>query len=434
MQLYSTNDPSHKVMLEEAVFRGLPPDNGLYLPTEIPTLDPSFFDKIEKLSISEISFEVCKTLFKGYIPDESIRKIVNESITFDAPVVNVHDSIYALELFHGPTLAFKDFGARFMSKLMAYFLEKAQKEIHIIVATSGDTGGAVASGFYKTKGIKVTILYPTGKVSGSQEKQLTTLGENIKAIEINGTFDDCQKLVKTAFLDKEVISKVNLSSANSINIARLIPQTFYYFATYAKLKSTGKPLVFSVPSGNFGNISAGLIANRMGLPVHKFIASVNANDTFVNFLETDAFNPKPSVSTLSNAMDVGNPSNFARIFELYGKNPEQIRSSIEGYTFTDEQTRNTIKDVYNNHGYMLDPHGAVGYLGLMKYLGDKKESLNGVFLHTAHPAKFIDSYSPDLKSEIEIPEALAKLDSLEKVSIKMDNDYDSFKKYLLANS
>lgn len=431
MQLYSTNNPNHIVSLEEAVFKGLPPDNGLYMPTNIPTLPKSFFDTIENLSMQEIAFEVTKTLLKGYISDVDIKKIIDEAITFTAPAVQVHDNIYSLELYHGPTLAFKDFGARFMSKLMAYFLEKQASNINILVATSGDTGGAVASGFYKTNGIKVTILYPSGKVSTLQEKQLTTLGENITALEIDGTFDDCQKLVKTAFLDAELTQKLNLSSANSINIARLIPQSFYYFNTYAQLKKLGKPIVFSIPSGNFGNICAGLMAQKMGLPVHHFVASVNANDTFVQFLKTGEYKPKPSVATLSNAMDVGNPSNFVRIFELFGKTADGVRNAVSGFSYDDDITRKITREIYNKTGYLMDPHGAVGYLGLMDYLKTQKTELTGVFLHTAHPAKFIDTFEPDLKSKVEIPFELSKLADKPKVSIKMANNFGDFKAFLL---
>ncbi|MDX2190493.1 MAG: threonine synthase [Bacteroidota bacterium] len=433
MLLYSTKNKDHKVSLEEAVFKGLPPDNGLYMPVSIPTMDAKFFDNIQNLSIAEIAYEVCATLFKGYISNEDTRRIVNEAVTFDAPLVNVHDNIYSLELYHGPTLAFKDFGARFMAKLMAHFLKNQNKEIHILVATSGDTGGAVANGFYNTKGIKVTILYPSGKVSNLQEKQLTTLGGNIKALEIDGTFDDCQSLVKQAFLDPELNKKQNFSSANSINIARLIPQSFYYFNTYARLKHLGKPLVFSVPSGNFGNICAGLIANKMGLPVSKFIASVNSNDTFIQFLKTGNFNPKPSVPTLSNAMDVGNPSNFARIFELFGQNHEAVSKVIVGNSYSDTITKITIRDVYNKTGYLLDPHGAVGYLGLTDYIKQSNTDAVGVFLHTAHPAKFIDSYDEDLKQKIKIPIELSSIEFKEKQSTKLSKDFSNFKEYLMAN-
>lgn len=433
MKLYSTNNPNHIVELEEAVFRGLPPDNGLYMPTAIPQLPKSFFENLGDFSIQEIAFEVCKELFKGYIAEVDIQKIVKAAVTFDAPLVELHENTYVLELFHGPTLAFKDFGARFMAQLMGYFLEKSSKEIHIIVATSGDTGGAVAAGFYKTKGVKVTILYPSGKVSDLQEKQLTTLGENITALEIDGTFDDCQKLVKTAFLDNDVTKKVNLSSANSINIARLIPQSFYYFNTIAQLKKSGnnKPTVFSVPSGNFGNICAGMIANRMGLSVGHFVASVNANDTFVQFLKTGQFTPKPSVATLSNAMDVGNPSNFARIYELFGKNADNVRKSVSGYSYSDEATRKAVREIYSNDNYIMDPHGAVGYLGVKQYITENKLNVNAVVLHTAHPAKFIDTYDADLKAKITLPKALSDLIDKKKVSIKMRNSYEDFKSYLL---
>jgi len=430
MQLYSTNDKNHIVSLEEAVFRGLPPDNGLYLPTEIPTLSNSFLLKLHENSMQQIAIEVCKALFQGCIPDADIQKIVENSITFEAPLVNLHDNIYALELFHGPTLAFKDFGARFMAQLMAYFLEKSAKEIHIIVATSGDTGGAVANGFYKTKGVKITILYPAGKVSELQEKQLTTLGENITALEIDGTFDDCQKLVKTAFLDNEVTDRINLSSANSINIARLIPQMFYYFNTVARLQKTGLPTVFSVPSGNFGNLCAGMIAMKMGLPVAHFVASVNANDTFVRFLQSDSFAAKPSVQTISNAMDVGNPSNFARIYELFGKDINALRTKVSGYSFGDSATRDTVREIYENDHYIMDPHGAVGYLGLIEYSKTDDLPFNGVILHTAHPAKFIDTYDEDIKVKIDLPMALSELIDKKKVAIKMPNVYADFKAYL----
>ncbi len=432
MQLYSTNDKSHIVSLEEAVFRGLPPDNGLYLPTEIPSLPSSFIENLNKYSMQQIAIEVCKTLFKGYIPESTVERIVNQSITFEAPLINLHENTYVLELFHGPTLAFKDFGARFMAQLMAYFLEKSSKEIHIIVATSGDTGGAVAAGFFKTKGIKVTILYPKGKVSDLQEKQLTTLGENITSIEVDGTFDDCQKLVKTAFLDADVTSKINLSSANSINIARLIPQMFYYFNTVARLQKTGLPTVFSVPSGNFGNICAGMIAMKMGLPIHHFVASVNANDTFIEFLKTDKFSPKPSVQTISNAMDVGNPSNFARIYELFNKDINAILKKVSGYTYSDDVTRKAVKEIFEHDHYIMDPHGAVGFLGLNEYLKTQSQPLNGVILHTAHPAKFIDTYSEDLKAKIELPKELRELIDKQKVALELNNDYDAFKAYLLS--
>jgi threonine synthase len=431
MQLYSTNDKSHIVDLEEAVFRGLPPDNGLYLPTVIPTLSADFIKNLDSYTMQEIASVVCKSLFKGYIADQDVDAIVQDAVNFEAPVVDIKNDTYALELFHGPTLAFKDFGARFMARLMAYFLQKSSKEIHILVATSGDTGGAVAAGFYKTKGIKVTILYPSGKVSELQEKQLTTLGENITALEINGTFDDCQKLVKTAFLDNEVTAKVNLSSANSINIARLIPQSFYYFNAIAQLKKTGLPTVFSVPSGNFGNICAGMIAQRMGLPVHHFIASVNANDTFVQFLHTGEFKPKPSVQTISNAMDVGNPSNFARIYELYGKDINAIRKNVSGFTFDDIATRQAVREIYNESGYLMDPHGAVGYLGVKEYRKIDKSRFNAVVLHTAHPAKFIDTYDSDLKQKVELPKALSSLIDKKKVAIRMENSYADFKSYLM---
>lgn len=432
MKLYSTLTPTHVVDLEEAVFKGLPPDNGLYMPCELPTIGGAWIQQLAHYSIQEIALKVCETLFKGYIPDADIKSIVSKAVTFDAPVVHLHDNIHTLELFHGPTLAFKDFGARFMAQLMGYFLQKKSRQIHIIVATSGDTGGAVAAGFYKTPGISVTILYPKGKVSELQEKQLTTLGENITAIEVNGTFDDCQKLVKSAFLDADVNN--NLSSANSINIARLIPQSFYYFNAVAQLKKAGNhlPVVFSVPSGNFGNICAGMFAHKMGLPVAHFVASVNANDTFVQFLKTGTYTPKPSVQTLSNAMDVGNPSNFARIFELYGKSHAQITANVSGYTFSDAETTQAVQEIFDKTGYIMDPHGAVGYLGAKSYEKVANNSFSSVVLHTAHPAKFIDTYPTHLKEKIALPKALSDLIPKQKVAISMENNYADFKNYLAA--
>lgn len=433
MKLFSTNNKNYIVDFEEALFKGLPEDNGLFMPISIPELPTSFFDNIETKSLVEISSEVCRVLFRGYLDDQVVDEIVKEAIYFDAPLVNLSENVSVLELFHGPTLAFKDFGARFMAKTMGYFLEKKSKEIHILVATSGDTGGAVASGFYKTPGVKVTILYPSGKVSALQERQLTTLGENITALEVNGTFDDCQSMVKKAFLDKDLMSRLNLSSANSINIARLIPQSFYYFNSYARLKQFGKELVFSVPSGNFGNICAGMIAQKMGLPVKKFVASVNANDTFPKYLESGEFRPKPSVQTISNAMDVGNPSNFARIYNLYSQSIGNIRNHVESYSFDDLSTVRCIEAIYAKHQYIMDPHGAVGYLGLEAYRKQNNDYASlGVILHTAHPAKFIDTYNDEFRQKIEIPVSLSCLLAKDKKSILLENEFDQFKSFLLS--
>lgn len=339
MQLYSTNRKSPNVGIEEAIFRGLPADNGLYMPTDFPILPPAFWQTVESLSLNEVAFTIAQAFFKDEIPVEDLKALVRTAIDFDSPVVEIEPDTFCLELFHGPSMAFKDFGARFMAAVMSYFLKKSEQKINILVATSGDTGGAVAQGFYKVPNITVTILYPTGKVSDIQEKQLTTLGENIQALEIDGTFDDCQQLVKTAFLDEELRNEFNLASANSINIARLIPQTFYYVYAYAQLKKHNKPLVFSVPSGNFGNLSAGVIAWRMGMPVERFIAATNANNVVPEYIETANYTPiNPSISTISNAMDVGNPSNFPRLKALYGDDYEQLKSKISGFYYTDAET------------------------------------------------------------------------------------------------
>ncbi|MFQ3575065.1 MAG: threonine synthase, partial [Cytophagales bacterium] len=341
MQLHSTNKNSPEVPFEQAIFLGLPPDNGLYMPNHIPTLDKDFFNQLPNLSLPEIAFQVSKALIGDDIPENILKELIEDAINFEAPLVEIGKDEYALELFHGPSLAFKDFGARFMSRIMGYFLKKNNDFVHILVATSGDTGGAVAMGFYNTPNIKVSILYPSGKVSDLQEKQLTALGGNIEAYEVNGTFDDCQAMVKKAFLDRNLADKLHLSSANSINIARLIPQTFYYFNTVAALMRKGakKPIVFVVPSGNFGNIGAGLIAKRMGLPVYDFVAATNANDIIPKYLESGNFEPKPSVRTISNAMDVGNPSNFARIKALYSSSVENLRKDMKGFSFDDESTK-----------------------------------------------------------------------------------------------
>lgn len=434
MLLYSTKHESPDVSLEEAVFRGLPPDNGLYMPHEIPTLPASFFENIDKLTINEIALEVCKALLEDDIPADDLKTIVDRAITFESPIVEIEKDTYVLELFHGPSMAFKDFGARFMASLMSYFLQKSQKDIHILVATSGDTGGAVAQGFYKTAGIKVTILYPTGKVSDIQEKQLTTLGENVTALEVDGTFDDCQALVKGAFLDKELSTTFNLASANSINISRLIPQAFYYFSAYAQLKKMGntKPVVFCVPSGNFGNLSAGLIAQRMGLPIQQFVAATNVNNIVPNYLSTGVYEPKTSQETISNAMDVGNPSNFIRMRILAGDAYEEVVKHISGDFRDDAETRVAMKEVFDRTGYVICPHTAVAYLGLKDYTKSLQEEVAGVFLSTAHYAKFLDVVEETLGTKVEVPTRLSDLLSKEKVAIPMSKNFEDFKAYLLA--
>jgi threonine synthase len=431
MKLYSTNHQVPEVNLKEAVFKGLPDDNGLYMPDHIPTLPQSFFDTIDTLSFQDIAFEVCKALIGDEVPEKEIRSIVDDVLTFEAPVIKVEDNVYVLELFHGPTLAFKDFGARFMARLMSYFLQKEKTEIMILVATSGDTGSAVAQGFLGREGIKVTILYPSKKVSDLQEKQLTTLGQNITALEVLGTFDDCQRMVKQAFLDKDITSKINLSSANSINISRLIPQSFYYFYAYAQAKKLGKKVVFSVPSGNFGNICGGLIAKKMGLPIEMFIASTNLNDIMPTYIKTGIFTAKPSVATISNAMDVGNPSNYPRVIELYNKDIEALRKDIIGKVYTDAETAAAVKSVYQATGYVMDPHGAVGYLGLKEYFKESGMDATGIFLATAHPAKFIEVVNDIIEKDVEIPARLQEVANKKKESIVIENDFEELKSYLL---
>lgn len=431
MKLYSTKNKAATVTLAEAVMKGLPDDNGLFMPTEIPQLSADFINNLDQYSFEQIAFKVAKTLFGEAIPSADLNRIINNSVTFPAPVVALDEEKKVLELWHGPSLAFKDFGARFMSQLMSYFNRKETKELVILVATSGDTGGAVAAGFYKALGIKVVILYPKGKVSHLQEKQLTTLGENITALEIDGTFDDCQALVKQAFLDQD-LKHIRLSSANSINIARLIPQSFYYFEAYKQLKDKSKPVVFCIPSGNFGNLTAGLLAQKMGLPVHGFIAATNANDVVPQYLESGIYKPRPSVRTISNAMDVGNPSNFARMLDLYDSVWKDMQKNIHGFAFNDKETRQAVLEIKEKYNYVMDPHGAVGYLALKAYQ-KKYSNIQGVILETAHPAKFKPDMEAIFGHEIDVPERLAILADKEKVSVEMGIDYEGFKDYLNAN-
>ncbi len=447
MQLYSTNDTdrSQTVSFQEAVFQSLPADNGLYMPVFIPSLDESFLDEIEKLTFPEIAFQVATTLLADEIPALRLRDLVEDAIDFPAPVATLDDEIHVLELFHGPTLAFKDFGARFMARTMSWFLQQSpqEKERTILVATSGDTGSAVAQGFLNVPGINVVLLYPSGKVSEIQEKQLTTVGNNVSALEVSGTFDDCQRMVKEAFLDQELRKQVSLSSANSINISRLIPQSFYYFNAYAQLKrdlafNPDWPLVFSVPSGNFGNLCGGLIAQQMGLPVDHIIAATNANDVVPEYLETGKFTPRPSVQTVSNAMDVGNPSNFARLLAFYGYagSDEELLNSIQedisGNRYSDENTKQAIMEVYEDYyGYIMCPHTAVGYLGLKDYLDKQPARVNGVILATAHPAKFKDTVEKAIGEAIPMPEPLKEAINQPKKAESISPDYESLKSYLL---
>ncbi len=431
MIFYSTKTADLKASLEEAIFNSLPPDNGLYMPESIPTISKEFLADIENKSFKEIAVEVTATLLGSEITRSEIESIIDRAYDFEAPVVKITPNDYVLELFHGPSMAFKDFGARFMAAIMSYFLQRSNKEIRILVATSGDTGGAVAQGFHKVPGISVTILYPSGKVSDIQEKQLTTLGHNVTALEVDGTFDDCQRLVKEAFLDPELSTKYNLASANSINIARLIPQSFYYFSAYAQLKKFGKPLVISVPSGNFGNLSAGLLAYRMGLPVEHFIAATNVNNAVPRYLESGAYEPVPSIETISNAMDVGSPSNFVRLIRFFNDDWKSVTEKISGAFFNDEQTQKAMREVFGNANYVMCPHTAVAYRGLQEYRKKTKGDFTGVFLSTAHPAKFIDLVEETLGKSIDVPERLKSLLDIEKVSIKMKPEFSEFKSLLM---
>ena len=434
MKLYSTKNPHTLVGLEEAVFNSLPSDNGLYMPKEIPVLPASFFNDIQNKSFEDISYETAKAIIGHSVEPEALQQIIKETLNFSAPVKEIEKDVFVLELFHGPSMAFKDFGARFMSRLMHYFLEMKNREIDILVATSGDTGGAVALGFYDVPGIRVTILYPKGKVSPLQEKQLTTLGKNITALEVEGTFDDCQRLVKAAFLDKDLAKIKNLSSANSINIARLIPQTFYYFNAYAQLQEKGvnAPVVFSVPSGNFGNLTAGLFASRMGLPVHHFVASTNVNDEVPQYLKTGIFEARPSRHTLSNAMDVGNPSNFERMLDLFDHDVQKMKQVISGYAFTDTETRRTIEKVKKQDDYILCPHTAIAYAGLKQYLDHSNKKQTGVFLSSAHPCKFPNVYPKEIWEQINIPDQATMLKDREKQAIPMTKEYKDFKEWLMG--
>ena len=431
MKYYSTNKQASDATLEEAVVRGLAGDKGLYMPREIKPLPASFYEEIENLSFQEIAYRVADAFFGEDVPADVLKQIVYDTLSFDTPVVKVKDNIYALELFHGPTLAFKDVGGRFMARLLGYFIRKeGKKQVNVLVATSGDTGSAVANGFLGVEGIHVYVLYPKGKVSEIQEKQFTTLGRNITAIEVDGTFDDCQALVKNAFMDEELKAHMQLTSANSINVARFLPQAFYYFYAYAQMKKLGKAdnLVICVPSGNFGNITAGLFGKRMGLPVKRFIAANNRNDIFYQYLKTGVYTPRPSIATIANAMDVGDPSNFARILDLYGGSHEAISSEISGETYTDEQIRETVQKAYEETGYLLDPHGACGYRALAEGL---KPGETGVFLETAHPAKFLQTVESIIGTQVSIPEKLQAFMRGTKQSIPMSKDFTSFKAYLM---
>jgi threonine synthase len=432
LKFYSTNKKSKEISFKDAVIKGMADDGGLFMPETIPHLPLKFFSEIENLSFQEICFEIANSFIGDEIPTEGLKSIINNAINFEAPIIRLNENINILELFYGPTLAFKDFGTRFMAEVVSYFSKEINKKINILVATSGDTGSAVANGFFNAKGIKVNLLYPSGKVSQIQEMQLTTLDGNITALEVDGTFDDCQKLVKQAFLDKELNNTLFLSSANSINIARLLPQSFYYFYAFKQLENKNLPLIFSVPSGNFGNLTGGLIALKMGLPVDKFIAAVNANDVFPNYLKTGRFTPKPSVKTISNAMDVGNPSNFYRILDIFNKESEEINKVIFSSSFSDATTKEAIKKIYDEYNYLIDPHGAIGYLALEEYVKKNNlKSFNGIILETAHPAKFLEVMEVVVDKKINIPERLEKCLHKEKKSVRISSDFKVFKNFLL---
>ncbi|MEN8124833.1 MAG: threonine synthase [Bacteroidota bacterium] len=405
MNYYSLHHKTPNVTFQEAVIKGIAPDKGLYFPDKIDPLPKEFFDNIDKYSKNEIAFRLISQFVGDEIPETDLKEIIADTLNFDFPLVEIEKDIFSLELFHGPTMAFKDVGARFMARCLSYFNKGTTNEVTVLVATSGDTGGAVASGFLNVKGVNVVILYPSGKVSDVQEKQLTTLGKNIKALEVKGTFDDCQRMVKNAFLDEDITNKIQLTSANSINVARWLPQMFYFAFAYQQLKQKNKALVFSIPSGNFGNICAGMMAQQLGLPIQHFIAATNINRVVPNYMISGNYIPLKSKQTISNAMDVGDPSNFIRILEIYKNDLKTLRKHLSSYSFTDDETKKAMLEIYNNSSYITDPHGAVGYLGLKKYLADQPDYL-GIFLETAHPVKFLDVVEPVIDRVIEYPEQI----------------------------
>lgn len=428
MNYYSLHHKAPKTSFAEAVVNGIAPDRGLYFPESISPISKEIIENITEYSNEEIAFAAIKQFVGNEIPEEKLKEIIKETINFDFPVVKVNENISTLELFHGPTMAFKDVGAKFMAKCLEYFNRDSDEEVTVLVATSGDTGGAVANGFLNAKGVKVVILYPSGKVSEIQEKQLTTLGNNITALEVDGVFDDCQDMVKNAFLDKEI--SIRLTSANSINVARWLPQMFYFFFAYKQVAHLNKEVVFSVPSGNFGNICAGIVAQKLGLPIKHFVASTNVNDTVPQFLENGEYTPKASKATISNAMDVGNPSNFIRIQALFNNDLETIKEHFSSYSFSDDSTRETMKKIYHETSYVADPHGAVGYLGLKEH-GLSENDL-GIFLETAHPVKFLDVVEGTLDVEVAIPPQIQKVMNKEKVATKISS-YEELKEFLNTN-
>ena len=433
MKYYSLNKQAPNVTFDEAVIRGIAPDKGLYFPENIPVLPTTFWEQIEHLSKEDIAVEVMKPFVGNSMDEATLKEIVTDVLSFDFPLVAIEENVATLELFHGPTMAFKDVGARFMARCLGHFLKERnqQEEVTVLVATSGDTGGAVARGFYKVPGIKVVILYPSGKVSDVQERQLTTLGENITALEVDGTFDDCQAMVKKAFLDQEITSTKQLTSANSINVARWLPQSLYYLFAYKELKKQGKAdsLVFSVPSGNFGNLCAGMVAHMMGMPVNQFVASVNSNTTIPRYMQSGVYTPTATVATISNAMDVSDPSNFIRVLQLFENDRQLLSQKFSSYSYCDNATRGAMLDLHENHNYIADPHGAVGYLGLKAYLKDHPEAY-GVFLETAHPVKFLPAVTP-VVGNIDLPEQIKELMDKTMDTIPVKN-YEELKTYLLG--
>ena len=431
MQYYSLNKKAPNTSFKNTVIKGLAPDKGLYFPNSITPLSKVFYNNLDTLSNNEIAFEAIKQFVSPDIPEAVLKTIIEETLSFKFPVVEFNKNISTLELFHGPTMAFKDVGARFMARCLAYFNKDNDDEVTVLVATSGDTGGAVANGFLGVKGVKVVILYPSGKVSEIQEKQLTTLGQNITALEVNGTFDDCQDMVKTAFLDTVLTNKMQLTSANSINVARWLPQLFYFLFTYKQLKQKYENIIFSIPSGNFGNICAGMMAQQLGLPIKHFVASNNENNVVTEFLKTQLYKPKPSVQTISNAMDVGNPSNFVRIQEIYKNNFDELKENLSSFSFSDIETKIAMLEIYNNYNYVADPHGAVGYLGAKAFLQDNPDA-HCVFLETAHPTKFLDVVEDVIQQKQELPAQIKAVIDKEKVAISI-NTYNDLKDFLLKH-
>ena len=429
MRYYSLNHNSKHTSFKNAVIRGLAPDRGLYFPNQIPILSKKFFENIEHISVPEMAFQIIKPYVGKEIDNKKLLSIVTETLDFEFPIVEITDNIAAFELFHGPTLAFKDVGARFMARALGHFSKSMKDKTTVLVATSGDTGGAVANGFFGVDGVEVIILYPKGKISEIQEKQITTLGQNITALEVDGVFDDCQEMVKAAFLDPS-LTKMNLTSANSINVARWLPQMFYYFIAYRSLKNKNKKLVFSVPSGNLGNICAGVMAQQMGLPVDHFIASTNSNDSVPRYLKTGNFEPLQTIQTISNAMDVGNPSNFIRIQKIFNNDIFRMKKIVSGYSYSDIETKKSLIEIYEKNGYIADPHGAIGFLGLKEYLSKQNKDHYGVFLETAHPVKFVDSVEKILKLKVQIPNRLKSALSKKKSCIPI-KDFSELKSYLL---